>query len=371
MPPAALSPVQPLYALDTIRDLDPLGADDLCRRLPAVNAQGDVNALAGCLRAIAPDPRAVQHYTVPESLAAMRDLGILLGSLKRHGTEPLVAVPELTATLVALGHRTGMVPRDTVHHYTAWNPAGPRHRMYTGDPQEACLQEAVRTVFPRLCESLVHCQEIGRLHPADDAFAPAVRRLGHMVESMVEAIDVVGAGVSPTFFARVLRPYFEDVTVAGRAYLGPGAAQVPLWLVDVTLWASDRSDACYADFQQESVPYALPAWREFYASRAGTLSAVSKLERAIEEHGTDRLPPSVEASAQAVAAVLRTVKTFRGRHFRIARQAYDEKVRLYDSGSRGGPIALLRRVLALTRENEALVARRSSRSVVAQADMTG
>ena len=53
-------------------------------------------------------------------------------------------------------------------------------------------------------------------------------------------------GVSPEFFARELRPYFEDVHVAGRLYMGPAAAHIPLFLVDVLLWASDRGGAQFA-----------------------------------------------------------------------------------------------------------------------------
>ncbi|WSM18722.1 DUF1864 family protein (plasmid) [Streptomyces sp. NBC_01717] len=61
----------------------------------------------------------------------MNPLPLLVGSVKRHGVEPVDAVPELEAPLLEFGARTSMIPRDTVHHYIGWNPTGSRERMYT------------------------------------------------------------------------------------------------------------------------------------------------------------------------------------------------------------------------------------------------
>ncbi|MFF7179125.1 monodechloroaminopyrrolnitrin synthase PrnB family protein [Streptomyces sp. NPDC008121] len=345
----------PRYRISDIRAADPLGADALLAALPAMNADADVAALVVSLRTLVPDPDRAAEWNVEAALAAMRDLGILLGSLKRHGVQPVAAVPEVLPILELLGRRTDMVPRDTVHHYTTWNPLGPRQRMYTGHPMEGHLQEAVRMTFPGLVAALDTCARLARLEPYDPGFAVALDRLAHHVQSMVDSIDFTVAHVTPEFFALTLRPYFEEVEVAGRDYLGPAAAQVPLWLVDLTLWQCDRSHPDYDAFLDDSVQYSLPSWRDFHTRHIGGVSAVSKLSAAVSWENVERLPPQLEASAQALARVLKILKTFRARHIGIARKAYRDDLRLYDEGSGGAPIVLLRSILDLTRDNETMV----------------
>ncbi|WP_256961830.1 monodechloroaminopyrrolnitrin synthase PrnB family protein [Streptomyces sp. NRRL B-24572] len=342
---------------EDIRAADPLGADALLAAVPGMNARADAAALTVALRALVPDLEEVAGWSVGGALAAMRDLGILLGSLKRHGVQPLAAVPEALPVLELLGRRTDMIPRDTVHHYTSWNPTGPRRRTYTGHPTEARLQDAVRMVFPGLVAALEDCARLARLEPYDPGFPAALDRIAGHVRAMVESIDLTVAQVPPEYFALTLRPYFEEVEIAGRDYLGPAAAQVPLWLVDLTLWQCDRSDAAYDAFLAESLPYALPSWRTFHARHRGGISAVSKLSAAVSWEGADRLPSALTASAEALGRVLRILKTFRARHLGIARKAYSDDIRLYEEGSGGAPVALLRSILDLTRENETMVRR--------------
>ena len=229
--------------------LDPLNADEVCAQLPAMNRRGEVSALATALRQIMPTGIQVSGLTVVECLAAMRDIGILLGSIKRHGVQPTAAVPEIEEILLALAGRTDLVPRDTLHHYTCWNPCGTRRRMYTGDPQETHLIDAVRTAMPWLSRAITACERVTVLEPGDPDCAAGHDELGGQLHAMVEAIDRVMAHVSPVFFARGLRPYFEEITVAGRSYLGPAAANMPIALIDLALWASDRGDGSYLAFK--------------------------------------------------------------------------------------------------------------------------
>ncbi|MER7516334.1 monodechloroaminopyrrolnitrin synthase PrnB family protein [Streptomyces sp. NPDC126499] len=347
----------PRYRMADIRAADPLGADAVLAALPAMNADADTPALTVALRALVPDLDRAAEWSVVDALAAMRDLGILLGSLKRHGVQPVAAVPEVLPVLELIGRRTDMVPRDTVHHYTAWNPAGPRRRTYTGHPMEAHLQEAVRMVFPGLVAALDTCARVARLEPYDPGFALALDRTAQHVQSIVDAIDLTVAHVTPEYFARTLRPYFEEIDVDGRSYLGPAAAQIPLWLIDLTLWQCDRSDPAYDAFLDDSLPYALPSWRAFHARHRGGVSAVSKLSAAVSWESGRRLPPELAASARSLARVLRLLKSFRARHVTLARKAYAEELRRYDEGSGGAPVSLLRTILDLTRDNETLVRR--------------
>lgn len=344
--------------ITTVKALDPLGADEACAQLPGRNATADVRGLVAALRGLLPGSAATALFSADECIAAMRDLGMFLGSLKRHGVEPLHAVPEATPVLLELGRRTDMIPRDTVHHYTTWNPTGPRRRRYTAAPEEEALQDSVRMVLPRLREGLEICGSLDSLDLSHPLFAPFTDRLTEHVGSMVDSIDLVISKVSPVFFAQELRPYFEDIEVAGMRYLGPAAAQVPLWLIDQAVWASDRGETSYTEFIRDSLPYGLPRWRRYYEHRRDRPSLVTRLADALDTP----LQEDVQPAAEAVARLLRVIVVFRGRHFGVARQAYAEEVRLYPMGSGGAGVDLLRQILDLTRENSFLV-RPSKRAV--------
>jgi 2-polyprenyl-6-methoxyphenol hydroxylase-like FAD-dependent oxidoreductase len=184
-------------------DLDPLGIDRLLRPIRQLNARGDVAGLVTLLRQLAPSRERVAVFSRPDSVAAIRDLGVLIGSVKRWGVEPVSAVPELGEPLVELGARTGMVPRDTVFHYTGWNPLGTRERTYTGHAMERSLISAVRTTLPPLVIAVELCRRLGELDPCEPEFADTITELAPSVESLVRAIDAAAAGVAAEFFATV------------------------------------------------------------------------------------------------------------------------------------------------------------------------
>lgn len=341
----------------TVRGLDPLGADARCARLPEMNARGDVAALTGTLRSLTEDAVArADDLTGPAALAAVRDLGIVLGSLMRHDVEPCARVPEAVPVLRRLGALTDMVPRDTVLHYGPWNPRGVRERSYTDDPQETHLIESVRISYPALRVGLALGPELLHADPADPAFAPLVRTLGGHLEAMVRAMDLTVREVTPQFFGDVLRPYLEGVDVGGEQYLGPAAAQLPMWLVDTLLWAADRTTEEYAGFAATLVPYGLPQWRELAALWGDAPSLVTRVVAALEAaDGTQAgPPPAVVDSADALVGALRTVVTFRGRHLGITRRVYEADAQQFTVGSGGGSVDLLRRILDLTKENARL-----------------
>ncbi|QIQ05047.1 monodechloroaminopyrrolnitrin synthase PrnB family protein [Streptomyces liangshanensis] len=343
----------------TVRELDPLAADPALSALREQNARADVPALAAALRGLVPALDAVGAYSAERCAAAMRDLGLFLGSIKRHGPEPLSLVPELRPVLLELGRRTDLVPRDTVHHYCTWNPVGERQRMYTGDAQEARLQESVRLVFPHLRAGIELAATLSDTAPDDAQFRRSAEELTAHVERIVTAIDLVVAHVTPEFFALGLRPYFEEITVGDRVLMGPAAAQVPLWLIDQALWASDHSEPAYAEFVRDSVPYALPRWRDLYARWSRVPSVVSRLVEAFGDNPDDaaRRMPALRANSEALARLLRVIVVFRGRHLALARKAYDADLRRYPVGSGGGSTDLLRQILDLTRTAARLTTR--------------
>ncbi|WP_310718198.1 monodechloroaminopyrrolnitrin synthase PrnB family protein [Streptomyces lydicus] len=345
-----------------IQELDPLAADRACFLLREQNARADVPAMAAELRRLVPRLDTAEGFDPTHSVAAMRDLGMFLGSIKRHGPEPLALVPEVLPVLRVLGRHTDMVPRDIVHHYCTWNPTGGRQRMYLGDVQEAYLQASVRMVFPHLREGLELCAILSQTEVHDPKFALLTQELTDHVETMVTSIDMVVTNVTPEFFARELRAYFDEIVVGDEVLLGPAAAQVPLWLIDQAIWASDRSEPAYEEFLRDSVPYSLPRWRELYQDWTEVPSVVSRL---VEAYGDDaaeaeRRMPDLRAGAEALARLLRVIVVFRGRHLGIARKAYDADLRLFPVGSGGASVDLLKQIIDLTRTTARLTGARQS-----------
>ncbi|MGW7367294.1 monodechloroaminopyrrolnitrin synthase PrnB family protein [Streptomyces sp. NPDC054841] len=321
----------------------------------SLNADADANGLVGMLRDVVPSGEAVAGLSLPGCVAAMRDLGILIGSVKRHGVEPIDAVPGLELPLLELGSRTAMIPRDTVHHYIGWNPTGDRERMYTGQRMERMLMSSVRVTLSRLIAAVEAFRRLEGLEPEELEFAVAANELVALLRSLEDAIDIVIENVTPEFFARTMRPYFEEIRVGGVTYLGPAAAHVPLSLVDLALWASDRGGESYDEFWRESAQYGLPPWQGLYRRWAKGPSVVSRVSSALELAPTGEASPNLRASAEALCRALRALVVFRGKHFTVARNAYAEEIRLYPLGSGGGSLDLLDQVTALTRENAALV----------------
>jgi hypothetical protein len=183
----------------------------------------------------------------------------------------------------------------------------------------------------------------------------AANELVALLRSLEDAIDVVAANVTPEFFARTMRPFFEEVRVGGVTYLGPAAAHVPLSLIDLALWASDCGGVAYDEFWRESARYGLPPWQGLYERWAKGPSVVTRVTTALGLVPAGQAPPNLRASAEALCRALRALVVFRGKHFKVARDAYAEDVRLYPLGSGGGSLDLLDQITAFTRENASLL----------------
>jgi hypothetical protein len=106
-----------------IQSLDPLGADAVFSQLPAYNAHREIIAAT---QSLIPNLETVSQFDIAEAHATMRDLGILMSAIKRHGYEPCRVTPEIEPVVLLLGEKLKTVPRDTILDYSLWNPAEPR-----------------------------------------------------------------------------------------------------------------------------------------------------------------------------------------------------------------------------------------------------
>ncbi|WP_329791590.1 monodechloroaminopyrrolnitrin synthase PrnB family protein [Lentzea sp. DG1S-22] len=336
--------------------LDPLGFDRLVPVLHRLNAARDAPGLSALLRDLLPPVAGVTARSEAERLAIMRDLGLLLGSLRACDAEPAEAVPGLTEVLLALGATSDMVPRDTLHHYVMCNPVGPRERTYTGDVMERMLVSSVRSSLPRVTSAARMCGDLLTLDPMTPDFVVAANEVVVRVRAVHDAIEATVATVTPVYFAGTLRQYFEPIHVAGKRYLGPAAAHMPLYLVDLALWAGDDDTLVYREFWRESAEYGLPEWRALAEQWAHGPSVTTRLVEAMGQHREDHSAlDRLRASAEAVGRAQRGLVAFRGKHLTLAREAYEEGVGRFPTGSGGGTIDLLATVTNLSRENAALV----------------
>jgi hypothetical protein len=334
-----------------IAPLDPLRADDVLGRLPDWNKASDAKAIAQALSVLVPSKEQLEGMSLHESAAALRDLGMLLSSLRRHGVQPCEAVPQVVPVLLALGRRCEMVPRDTVYHYGPWNPTGSRQRRFTRDPNEDGLIHCVRSAAPGVERAIFSLQRARDSEPGSTAFMEGCAEGARATLAMVHAINFARQHVDVAFFAGVLRHYFEPIVVDGRTYLGPAAAHLPLCVVDHLSWGSDEDDATYSMFMEDASRYTVARWREAYRDMATRPSLSTRVTQAI---ATSEVPnrPLFETAA-ALYTLLRVLLIFRGRHKVLADKAYDPKTRHYPVGSGGFSTEAVDQILEVTRARAA------------------
>lgn len=328
----------------TVRDLDPLDADDFFGNLPSLNSAGATEPLIAWLRQVVAHP-GLEEFDKHATHAAMRDVGMVLGSLQRRGVHAAHVDTRLPRLLKEWGDLVGMVPRDTVVHYGPWNPPGERERRYTSDPQEQILIESVRQAADLLPAMALHVC-IAQHHGigSQEGIRALRSGVGHF-RRYVENFEHVRDHVSPAFFARELRPFFEPVDVDGAWYHGPAAAFLPMYLVDTLLWGDAGPE--HRTMMSEAALYGIPAWRSLLGmcQRGEPLSHI--YERAIRD-GAEAGAATMEGGL--IDELLALLVRFRGQHVTVARHAYDAAITEFATGSGGYSPEILVAITRATRD---------------------
>ena len=243
-----------------ISDLDPLGADDFfVKDLPALNEIGNPSAIYTFFK---PYFYGKQVYGMSrlEAAAATRDIGMVASSLVRHSVS-IQEFPDLEEFLVMLSVITDEVPADTVTSYGPRNPLNSRMRTFTGEPEEklfiSCVIEGMESL-PVAVAALDTAQD---LSPTDSEFSRMVDFSANNFSAMIVAITKVIICITPEYFTRKLRPYFEPKIIGGRTYLAPGGAQMPIILVDLALWGGRDNNPQYIRYWNENISYLPPSLR--------------------------------------------------------------------------------------------------------------
>lgn len=331
----------------TISKSDPLCLDAIFRRLPEINRSGDEHVLRNVLdTAVARvDPASLPVWA---ALAAMRDIGTLVASLRRLSGPSLLLPAHVTATLVQLGRITDMPPRETVLHYCSWNPEGARRRVFTGDPEEHALVSTTALCLRSFENTARLLLDLGRDHPTSPSYVRTCRWAARELAIAARAVQGREGRLDPHHFATKLRAYFEPVRINGRSYSGAAAAQAPLYLVDELVYGRGAGDAKLWSLRDELAEYGLPRWREAYkAARQGpsVIESIEAISRSTARHSL-----RARGAVDAVRELLRQLVSFRGRHRPLVAAAYKHTAFGFDSGSAGADLQLIDSLLRATRK---------------------
>lgn len=337
-----------LKRTETIVELDPIQFDSKIDLLHSLNTKKLAKEIIQLMYDLLPLPDQLEAFTYEEAVATMRDLGIFIGILKKHRIEPVEAVPELEYVLLVLMVKTELPPRDTLIHYTSWNPSGPRIRTYTGLDDEKHLIESVRMAMPDLFSAILELERLQHIPLSDPMFSVHCQVVQDKISAMVKGIVHAKRNVSPAVFANELRFYYDPIKVDyGKDYIGPGAVEMPMFLFDHLLWSCDLADDEYANFKEGYLYYNLPFVTKIYFTFKGKPSILSRAIRDVKNEPG----PAILRSAYQIQQLGNTLKSFRMPHKKLAENAYahsDEHNRTKGSG--GYAPTILEKILNLQLE---------------------
>lgn len=326
--------------------LDPLGAWSVLQHLPALNRRADVEGLTALLVQLCPPPTRAASWDRFEAAAAMRDLGLVLGSIRRFDRQPVEEAPAVEQTLLILGARCDLPPRDTLLHYTRWNPVS-RLRTYTGLDAEARLIESIKLAVPSLERAIARLEVLYEIPVASVEFARRCEEIVADIAAVRDGLIYAYRFVSPKVFVDEIRPFFEPIEVGGQRYLGPGAVSMPLFLFDHILWGTWVEVPWYVAFKEGYLPYILPHLRQTYLRYCGRDALLDRVEKAMRI-SAHRHSVQARRNLEALDEIFRYLVRFRAPHLKLARGAYERPSSSFDRGSGGYAPATVAAMLELT-----------------------
>lgn len=339
---------------ERVATMDPLEVDELMSTIPALNAARDVAKITSYLSIMCKNAD-LHRRTYYEILAIVRDIGLLAGSLRRHGQEPGALVPDLESVFLEAGSLTDLVPRDTLMHYTTWNPLGERSRRYTGHAQEPHLIQSIKMSFPAIRDATRHLFEMRDFPLQEKRTLHIVYQISFCLRRFLVGLHHAIRNVQAEVFIQEFRPFFEPFSIGSRQFRGPGAVTMPLHIFDFLLWGTSELDDRYQQFTLDYLPYNTAEIRQYYLRSRRTPSLLDRIEEGISTvhelgHWQELLSP--------LAVCMKRVRGFREAHLRYAIHAYHGSAHHdFRSGSGGHTTGDLQWLSELTRKHESRLAR--------------
>ncbi len=325
--------------------LDPLQVDDLMRILPEIIVSQNVPTLISTLKKILPLPDILLNFNFFHAAACMRDIGIFLGALKRYGVEPLEVVPELDFILYTLANITNMPPRDTLLHYTVWNPDNGRIRTYTGLPDEMALIKSVQMSMSSLSNAIYALKDLYYTPLEEPKYALLSEMVYLDLKNVIGGIVHAKKNVSPKVFSIKLRHYYDSIKLNGNDLIGPGAVEMPFFVLDHILWSSDCMDNEYINFKKTYLPFITPDLRNVYTTFEDKPSLITLLCSELED------PQSMSKckidAAKRILYICKQLKSFRMPHRKLAEESYQHEDKHSNKGSGGYSTDILTHIIDL------------------------
>jgi hypothetical protein len=326
-----------------IAQLDPLGYDCLAWEVKELNEQEDLQGLVVILDRTRPSLEALGTMSIEEKVAAMRDLGMVISSIRKLGEEPTRLRSELNEVLLSLGRQTNMPPRDTAYHYGPWNPDGERQRTFTKLKDERGLIHGVRVAIPACEKAIFSLLQLRQLKVTGSEFQVVCEKIQHQLKKAVNGIVYSVRTIDPWIFSHKLRPYFDPITIDGKHYIGPGGGQMPLYVFDKLLWY-DMSNRHYNEFIDESNDYMPLQIKETFL-RAKKSKPLTQLLLTDLEALNLSDNKQVQLNLKEFDMLFKLLFKFRKPHENLAKRSLSkENQGNYDTGSAGYKYSLVQEI---------------------------
>lgn len=196
-----------------VSSLDPLGYDEFQDVLIAFNQEGIVRELIGIAEEMTDRALNIASPDIYEALAIVRDLGFIASSIKRLEIAPILEVERIDQVLHDLSSITGLPERDTLLHYTLWNPEGERMRTFTGTEEEKSFISKIKSLLPVTDEDeLQKLTALPKVTVTVNTLSEAEEVINYPLSTIKKELN---EEISSSFFQETLKDYFADFIVRG------------------------------------------------------------------------------------------------------------------------------------------------------------
>ncbi len=334
----------------SVATCDPLNLDDFfAHQFPEMSELGRTRELtdfiSGHIHKLGYE--VIKNLNETEAMAATRDLSMFASALVRWGIQ-VSDVPIMERVLGDLSQTTCEVPADTVFSYGPRNPTGETRRQFTTAHEESLFIQSFTDGMRELSVCLAGLEYARNVSVFDQLYPLIIGEVKNSFSEMIKAMMVVRTKVTPEFFTKKLRPFFEPKVICGRKYFAPGGAQMPITVIDLMLWGIEESSALYVRYWNENIQYLPKAMR----SRIGTImrghSIVKTIEDACRCAESNKSLSMAKATIDAVHNLLTEIEKFRYPHLTVAKANMGIRVK-GSVGSGGYDILILEYLIGQTK----------------------